>query len=120
MGAENEIHASPLFKERFTLLLRHAPAHSDHHVRIGALKLAHLSEGAVELLLPLLSDTAGINEHKLRFIRRVNGLVVLFKDLVELLRIVFVHRATEGADIYTWLRLLGGRVRSIDFVFTRR
>lgn len=120
MGAEHDIHIATLLQERFALLLRHAPAYANHHVRIDALELAHLSEGTVELLFPLLSDAARINEDKLRFLRRVNGLIVLFEDLVELLRIVLVHRAPEGANIHTCLRLLRGRVRSIGFVFTRR
>jgi hypothetical protein len=100
---ENEVHVSSLFEDLLPLLLSNTSTHADHHSRFGSFELLHMPKHTVELLLGFLSHTTGVDQDEVRFLGRVDRVVILLEYLVELLGVMLVHLTPIGADIHPLL-----------------
>ena len=101
VGPEDQVHkavACP-YPDHLVRFLHHAAADADQHVRMVLLKMLDLPQMAVELLVRVLPDGAGVEEKDVRLF----GLRLLRADLREdpgqLLRVPCVHLAAHGGDM---------------------
>src|SRR5690606_762272 len=81
-------------------LARHAAAHADHQPRLALLQLARAAEVGNHLLLRLLADRAGVEEHDVGFVDVARALdaLGLGEQVRHPVRVVLVHLAAEGLD----------------------
>ena len=101
MGAENQIHKMILLldAEHFILLLHHAAADTDQHVRIQLFKMLHNAEMPVELLVRVFAHRAGVKEEDVRVLGR-DFLTADFREYTgEFLRIARIHLAAHRCNV---------------------
>ncbi len=97
--AEDGVHPRRLLQDGFAVLLGQAAADGDLHARVGCLDRRQHAEVAVELVVRVLPDGAGVEDHDV-------GLVAVRRDVAgglehpgHPLGIVDVHLAAEGAHL---------------------
>src|SRR5712675_1462629 len=82
------------------LLLRDAAADADNHALPPILQFFPSPERAVNLLLRLVANAAGIKKNQIRRLNVFGALIVhTTQNLRDALRIVLVHLATVGLQI---------------------
>ena len=100
VGAEHDIHPRRPAQHRVAVLLGQATADGDLHVRIGLLARRQVAEVAVELVVGVLPDRAGV-EHDDVGVGTVGGAPVSggLQQPGQPLGVVHVHLAAVGADL---------------------
>ena len=101
MCSEDKIHEVILLlnPQHFILLLHHAAADADQHVRIQLFKVLHNAEMPVELFIRVLAHRAGIKEEDVRVLGR-NLLTADFREYAgEFLRIARIHLTAHRCDV---------------------
>jgi len=100
VGAEHDIDPRRAAQDLAAVLLREAAADGDLHVGFRRLDRGQLAEIAVQLVVGVLPDRAGVEHHDVGclalFGRRVPGLL---EQSGQSLRVVHVHLAAVGADL---------------------
>ena len=97
--AEHEVEMAEAGQQPVAHLLRHAAADAQRAAGPRGAPIAQLAEVAVQLVLGLVADRAGVDDQQVGvgFIaRRTQPGVV--KEILDLLRVVDVHLAPVGAD----------------------
>ena len=100
MGSENQIHIAVAlldFRHHF-LLLHHAAAQGNHHVRMFLLIGPQLSQTAINPQIGIFPHRAGVVEHKIRFLRFYGLVADCLQNPQKLLRIPGIHLAPKGVD----------------------
>jgi hypothetical protein len=99
VGAEDEVHLAEATQDPVALLLRHAARHPEDPSGAVGLPAAQQAELAVEAMLRLLADRAGVEDQEVGVVqvgrRPVAGMV---EEVRHLLRVVDVHLAAVRAD----------------------
>src|SRR5690606_16415347 len=96
---DDEIDLGQRPEEPLALLLRDAPGDPDHEVRAAALELPEPPDLAAELLLRLLADATGVEEHHVRSLDVLGGSVAsAAQHLLHPRGVVHVHLTAEGDD----------------------
>ncbi len=99
VGPEYEVHMAEAREQRIALLLGHAAADPEQPARAQSLPFAEASEVAVEAVRGLLPDRAGVDHQEIGALLLAWGLVARVEEQVgDLVRVVGVHLAPEGAD----------------------
>ena len=95
-------------EDRFLVLLRHAAQDADGDLRLALLDPLDPSQGAVDLVLGVLADRAGIVEDRIRLADVVGQLVALLAQLGhDELAVQQIHLAADRLDVQL-LRGAGG------------
>ena len=99
VGAEHHVDVTGPLPDQLPILLGEAPGHRDE--RVGSLGLHRLepAQGAVQLVVGVLPDAAGVEHHDVGVLQDGGALVpVVLEQPGDPLGIVLVHLAPEGAD----------------------
>ena len=99
VGAEHDIDVAGPLPDQFPVLLGQAPGHCDE--RAGPLCLHGLepAQSAVQLVVGVLADAAGVEHHHVGILQDGGALVpVALEQARDPLGVVLVHLAPEGAD----------------------
>src|SRR5262249_36319996 len=88
------------FADEFLVLLRHAPEDADDLLRVSPLVVLERPEGAIDLVLRMLPDAAGVEEDHIRLL----GIRGEFEPRAaqtpdDQLAIEHVHLAADGFDV---------------------
>ena len=99
MGPDDHVDPGRPSLDLAPVLLRETSAHDDPEPRMGELRWFQVSEVAVELVVGVLTDRAGVEHHD----TRVGDIVgprhtVGVEQPGDALRVMLVHLAAEGAD----------------------
>ena len=101
VGAEDDVHVGRLRPHQVPVLLSQAAGHDDLAVpagRGGVLPPLELAEVAVQLVVGVLPDAAGVEHDDVGLVdRRRRHQPVTFQQPGDALRVVLVHLAPEGA-----------------------
>jgi hypothetical protein len=99
VGPEHEVHLREALEQGRALLLRHAASDPEDPPGRRLLPGAQHTEVAVEPVLRLLADGAGIHQQQIRLLQRVGRAVaVVMEQVRDLPGVVDVHLAAEGAQ----------------------
>ena len=97
--AEHDVDPAHLLLDELPVLLGQAAADGDLEPRLGVDQLLEPAEGAVEALVSVLPDAAGVEHHDVRLLHGGGRLqAVGHQEPGQALRVVLVHLAPEGAD----------------------
>jgi len=104
VGAEDDVDPGGSADDGLAVLLGQAAAHGDLHLRVAQLGWAELAEVAVELVVRVLPDRAGVEDDDIGHLgpilhRGDIDIPSAFEHAAEPLRVVDVHLAPEGADL---------------------
>ena len=101
LRAEHHIDERRALDDRGAFLARDAAADRDHQTGLRALEMPHAAEIGEHLLLRLLAHRAGIEDDQIRVFRALGPLHAFSRaqDVGDLVRVVLVHLAAEGAQI---------------------
>ena len=99
LGAHDQVQFGHTAQQRFTLLLGDAASHHQGEIGIGAFPLGLTAEVAVNLLLSVVSDCAGVVEDQVG-VQLGFGFPIAhrFEDAGHPLGICLVHLAAERCD----------------------
>ena len=100
VGAEDDVHPGRAARDLAAVLLRQAAADRDLHARPGVLHRAEVAEVAVELVVRVLPDRAGVEHDDVR--GGAGGRAPVARVLQQAgqpLGVVHVHLAAVGADL---------------------
>ena len=99
VGAEHHVDVGGSRLDLVAILLGQAPRHHDLQPGSGVLERLEVTQGAVELVVGVLPDAAGVEDDHIRVVG-VGGRhhAVGFEQAGDALGVVFVHLAPEGAD----------------------
>jgi hypothetical protein len=95
VGTEHDIDPGSAGRHDLTVLLRQAAAHGDLHPGPGGLGRREPSEVAVEPVVGVLPDRAGVEHHQIRLGVGL-GPAVGLEDPGDALRVMNVHLAAVG------------------------
>ncbi len=96
--AEDHIDVPEALHDGLAVLLGQAPADHDLHLGPGRLEGLEVPEVAVELVVGVLADAAGVEHHHVGVVEAMGGLeAVGGQQTLDALRVVLVHLAPEGA-----------------------
>src|SRR5581483_1441732 len=101
LGTEHQIDVGSAIDDRFSLLTRHAAAHSYHNPRARVLERTPTAELAEDLLLRLFTDGTGIEQQQIG-LRGIFGALETVRrgeHIGHARRVVLVHLATERLDV---------------------
>jgi len=99
VGAEHDIDMTGPLADRVPVLLGETSADHDLETRSGGLDRLEVTEGAVELVVGVLADAAGVEDDDVGVIERGGGLhAVGLEQPGDALGVVLVHLTPEGAD----------------------
>ena len=99
VGAEHHVDVRRPLPHQVAVLLGEAAGH--HDLEAGALRLERLqvAEGAVQLVVGVLPDAAGVEDDDVRVLGTLGlGQPVGLEEAGDAQRVVLVHLAPEGAD----------------------
>ena len=117
MGAEHDVDVAGPLDDQLTVLLGEAAA--DRDLQVGTLRLQRLEppEVAVELVVGVLADAAGVEHDDVGRLEIVGGLHAVGREQPgDALGVVLVHLAAVGAHVETarrGLRIGLGHGRSV-------
>src|SRR5215471_6364145 len=96
--AADQAYMRRLFEDPLALLLRHATEHCEG-LPLAVLFL-ELLKTRKDFLLGLISDTAGVIEHQLGLLGRLDLRIALIQEGThDLLRVVRIHLTPEGLEV---------------------
>ncbi len=96
---EDDVDPAHLLLDQFAVLLGQAAAHGDLEAGSGIDQLLETPERAVEPLVCVLPDAAGVEDDDIGLLHGGGGLhAVCHQEPGQPLRVVFVHLAPERAD----------------------
>jgi hypothetical protein len=99
VGTEDEIEMRESAQDRIPLLLGDAAPHTERPPRRRCLPLPEHPEVAVEPMLGLLADRAGVDQKELRQVRVPDlDVAMVIEEVRDLLGVVGVHLAAVAAD----------------------
>ena len=99
VGAEHDVDPRCPFLDRLLVLLGHAPADDDLHRRLAALHSPQGTEIAVQLLVGVLADGAGVEHDNVGIFWSVGRRhAIRLEQPADPLGVVLVHLAPEGPD----------------------
>ncbi len=99
VGAEDDIDVRGSLGDEVAVLLGQAAADHDLEIRVGVLARLQVPEGAVELVVGVLADAAGVEDDDVGL--GIGGgpfVSVGFEQAGDALGVVLVHLTPEGAD----------------------
>ena len=101
LGPEDDVDEGRAVEQRRAFLAGHAAPHADEQVRVGVLELLQPPQVRAHLVLRLVADGAGVEDDEIGILGLGRALPTLFglKDVGDLLRVVGVHLAPEGAHV---------------------
>ena len=100
VGAEHDVDVAGPLDDQVPVLLREAAAHRDLQVRPAVLQRLQVAEVPVELVVGVLADAAGVEDHDVGRLDVVGRLHPLRREQPgDALRVVLVHLAPEGAYV---------------------
>jgi hypothetical protein len=98
VGAEDEVDLVEAAQQGVPRLLGHTAAHREDPAGAGLLPSPQLAQIAIEPMLRLVADRAGIDDQQVGLVQALGGNVALVaKQVRDLLRVVDVHLAPIGA-----------------------
>jgi hypothetical protein len=98
VGAEHHVDPGRLVTNEVAVLLGEAAGHHDLHVRPAVLDPLEVAEVAVELVVGVLPDAAGVEHHHIGLgIAGSRNQAVGLEETGDALGVVLVHLAPEGA-----------------------
>jgi hypothetical protein len=110
--AQDQVHVGGALEDRPPLLLRHAAADAQDHVRALLLEGLETSQLREHLLRRLLPDGAGVEEHDVGLLGSARGDVSLLGQRArQLLGVVHVHLTAPGGDPVATSGLVRGPAR---------
>ena len=99
VGAEHDVDVRRPPADRVTVLLGQAAADHDLEVGAGRFERLEVAERAVELVVGVLADAAGVEHDHVGLVRPLGGLqTVGLEQAGDALGVVLVHLAPEGAN----------------------
>ena len=99
VGADHDVDPGCAFADRPAVLLREAPGHDDPHPRVRLLQRPEMPEVAVEPVVRVLADRAGVEHHDAGVGRLLGRHVAVGREQAgDPLGVVLVHLAPEGAE----------------------
>ena len=99
VGAEHDIHMTGPFDHEVAVLLGQTAADRDLEVGAAVLERLEVTQRAVEAVVGVLADAAGVEHHHVGGLEVVGGLhAVGGEQTRDAFRVVLVHLAPEGAD----------------------
>ena len=99
VGAEHDVDVARLLADEIAILLGEAAADHDLQVRARVLERLEVTERAVELVVGVLADAAGVEHHDIGVVDRVGRRhAVGLEQPGDALGVVLVHLTPEGAD----------------------
>ena len=112
LRAEHQVHVRRALDDRLAFLRRHAAADADQHRLAVLLQRLPAAQLAEDLLLRLLADRAGVDQHNIRFFDVVGQLQAFGggQHIGHARGVVLVHLAAVGLDVELAARR-GGRLR---------
>ena len=97
VGAEDGVHPRRLLQDGLAVLLRQAAAHGDLHARVGCLDRGQHAQVAVQLVVGVLPDRAGVEHDDVGQLAGGGDVACRLEHPGHPLGIVHVHLAAEGA-----------------------
>ena len=99
VGAEDQVDVGRPLADAVLVLLGQAAGDHDLHAGLAVLHRLEVAEGAVELVVGVLPDAAGVEDDDVGLVEVGGGLhAVGLEQPGDPLRVVLVHLAPEGAD----------------------
>ena len=103
---DDQIDVRCSFENDLLVLLGHAAHHADHFVRVTLFRFADLAQRAVDLFLGVLAHAAGVEQHAIGFLRRIDdGVAVTFQVSDHHFAVQHVHLAADGLDVDAFIHL---------------
>src|SRR5690606_9923875 len=100
VGSEDHIDPWRLLEDDVLVFLGEASAHGDLHALVVALGARQVAERAIELVVGVLADRAGVDHHDVGFAVGLGPHIARGLERTgEALRAVHVHLAAEGAHL---------------------
>src|SRR5258706_6785854 len=101
LRAEDHVDERRALADRAAFLARDAAADRDHQPGFGALQVPHAPQIGEQLLLRLLAHRAGVEHDEVRIFRTLRALHTVSgaQHVGDLVRVVLVHLAAEGAQV---------------------
>ena len=99
VGAEHGIHPRGFLEDGLAVLLRETAADGDLHARVGFLDRGEDAEVAVQLVVGVFPDRAGVEDHDVGQLAGGGDVACGFQHAGHPLGIVHVHLAAEGAHL---------------------
>ncbi len=101
--ADDQVDVRRALEDQLLVLLGHAAQHADDLVRVLLLDVLQPAQGAVDLVLGMLADAAGVEEDRVGAAGAVDQLVArLAQTGHHQLAVEHVHLAADGFDVQTF------------------